>query len=43
LSSHLIPKKANIKTHKTVILPAVLYGCKTWYLTLRKETKAEEF
>jgi hypothetical protein len=36
LSSHLISKKLNIKTYKTVILPVVLYGCETWYLTLRE-------
>jgi hypothetical protein len=23
--------------YKTIILPAVLYGCKTWSLTLREE------
>jgi hypothetical protein len=23
--------------HKTIILPVVLYGCETWFLTLRKE------
>jgi hypothetical protein len=25
------------KAHKTIILPVVLYGCKTWSLTLREE------
>jgi hypothetical protein len=29
-------KKPN-KIYKTVILPVVLYGCKTWSLTLREE------
>jgi hypothetical protein len=33
-SSHLISKYLKIKIYKTVILPAVLYGCKTWPLTL---------
>jgi hypothetical protein len=37
LSSRLIPKNLKIKIHKTVILPVVLYGCKTWSLTLREE------
>jgi hypothetical protein len=37
LSSHLISKKLKIKIYKTVILPLVLYGCKTWSLTLREE------
>jgi hypothetical protein len=29
----------NVKTgiYKTIILPAVLYGCETWSLTLREE------
>jgi hypothetical protein len=33
----LISKNLNIKIHKTVILPVVLYGCETWSLTLREE------
>jgi sorting nexin-29 len=37
LSSHLISKNLKIKIYKTVILPGVLYGCKTWPLTLREE------
>jgi hypothetical protein len=37
LSSHLISKNLKIKIYKTVILPFVLYGCKTWSPTLRKE------
>jgi hypothetical protein len=39
LSSRLISKNLRIKIHKTVILPVVLYGCKTWSLTLREEHK----
>ena len=27
-----------IKIYKTIILPAVLYGCETWSLTLREES-----
>jgi hypothetical protein len=30
-------KKLKIKIYKTVILPAVLYGCETWSLALREE------
>jgi hypothetical protein len=37
LSFRLISKNLKIKIHKTVILPVVLYGCKTWSLTLREE------
>jgi hypothetical protein len=32
LSSRLISKNLRIKIYKTVILPVVLYGCKTWSL-----------
>jgi hypothetical protein len=27
----------HIRIYKTIILPVVLYGCETWYLTLREE------
>jgi hypothetical protein len=37
LSSRLLSKNLKIRTHKTVILPVVLYGCETWSLTLREE------
>jgi hypothetical protein len=37
LSSRLMSRKVKVKLHKTVILPVVLYGCKTWSLTLREE------
>jgi hypothetical protein len=43
LSSRLISKNLKIKTYETVILPAVLYGCETWSLTLRKEHKLRVF
>jgi hypothetical protein len=36
-SPHRRPKNLQIKIYKTVILPVVLYGCKTWSLTLREE------
>jgi hypothetical protein len=37
LSSRLIPKNLKIKIYKTEILPVLLYGCETGYLTLREE------
>ena len=29
--------------YRTIILPVVLYGCKTWSLTLREERKLRVF
>jgi hypothetical protein len=37
LSFRLLPKNLKMRIHKTIILPVVLYGCKTWSLTLREE------
>jgi len=37
------PKNLNIKTHRTIILPVVLYGCETWSLTLREERRLRVF
>jgi hypothetical protein len=37
LSSRLLYKNVKIKTYRTIILPAVLYGCETWSLTRREE------
>jgi hypothetical protein len=39
LFSSLIPKNLKIKIYITIILPVVLYGCETWSLTLREESK----
>ena len=39
LSSSLLSKHLKIKIHRNVILPAVLYGCETWSLTLREELR----
>jgi hypothetical protein len=36
-------KNLKIKIYKTVILPAVLYGCETWPLTLRQEHRLRVF
>ena len=41
LSSRLLSKNLKIKIYRTIILPAVLYGCETWSLTLREERKLE--
>jgi len=43
LSSRLLSKNLKIKIHRTIILPVVLYGCETWSLTLREETKLRVF
>jgi len=39
LSSRLLSKNLKIKIYRTIILPAVLYGCETWSLTLREESR----
>jgi len=36
-------QKLNIKIYRTIILPAVLYGCETWSLTLRVERRLVVF
>jgi hypothetical protein len=43
LSSRLISKNLKINICKTVILPFVLYGCKTWSLTLGEEHRLRVF
>jgi hypothetical protein len=43
LPSHLISKNLKIKIYKTVIFPVVLYGCKTWSLTLGEEHRLRVF
>jgi hypothetical protein len=37
LSSSLLSKNLKIKIYRTITLPIVLYGCKTWLLTLWEE------
>jgi hypothetical protein len=37
LSFSLLSKNIKIRIYKTIILPVVLYGCETWFLTLREE------
>jgi hypothetical protein len=34
LSSRLLSKHVKMRIYKTIILPVVLYGCRTWSLTL---------
>ena len=43
LSSRLLSKNLKIKIYKTIILPVVLYGCETWSLTLREESRLRLF
>jgi hypothetical protein len=39
LSSRFLSKSLKIKIYRTIILPVVLYGYKTWSLTSREERK----
>jgi hypothetical protein len=43
LSSRLLSRNAKIIIHRTTILPLVLYGCGTWYLTLREAQRLKVF
>jgi hypothetical protein len=43
LSSRLLSRNVKIRLHKTIILPVVLYWCKTWPLTLREEHRLRVF
>jgi len=43
LSSRLLSKNLRIKIYRTIILPVVLYGCETWSLTLREESRLRVF
>jgi len=43
LSSSLLSKDLKTKIYRTIILPVVLYGCKTWLLTLREEHRLRVF
>jgi hypothetical protein len=43
LSSRLLSKNVKVRIYKTIILPMVLYGCKTWSLTVREEHKLRVF
>jgi len=39
----LLSKNLKIKIYRTIILPVVLYGCKTWSVTLREERRLRVF
>jgi hypothetical protein len=39
----LLSKNTKITINRTIILPAVLYGCETWSLTLREEQRLRVF
>jgi hypothetical protein len=43
LSSRLLSRNVKIKIYKTISLPVVLYGCKTWSLTLMEEHRLRVF
>jgi len=43
LSSSLLSKNINLKIHRNIILPVVLYGCETWSLTLREKRRLRLF
>ena len=43
VSSSLLSKKLKIKIYRTIILPLVLYGCRTWSLTLREQRRLRVF
>jgi hypothetical protein len=36
-------KNLKIRIYKTIVLPVVLYGCETWFLTLREEHRLRVF
>jgi hypothetical protein len=42
-SVRLLSKNVKIRIYKTIILPVVLYRCKTWSLTLREEHRLRAF
>jgi hypothetical protein len=39
----LLSKNTKIRVYRTVVLPAVLYGCESWSLTLREEQRLRVF
>ena len=43
LSSSLLSKNIEVTIHRTIILPVVLHGCKTWSLALRQERRLRVF
>jgi len=43
LSPHLLSKNIMNKIHRNILLPDILYGCKTWFLTLREGHRLRVF
>ena len=43
LFSRLLSKNLKIKIYKIIILQVLLYGCDTWYITLREERRLRVF
>jgi hypothetical protein len=43
LSSSLLSKSVKIKIYRIIILPVVLYGCKSWSRRLREECRLRVF
>ena len=43
MSSSLLSKSVNIKIHRTITLPVVLYGCETWSLTIKEKYRLRAF
>jgi hypothetical protein len=43
LSSNLLSKNTKINEYRTIIFPAVLYGCETLLLPLREERRLRVF
>jgi hypothetical protein len=43
LSSRLQYRNVKVKIYKTITLPAVLFGCETWSLTLREGHRLRVF
>jgi len=39
----LLSKNVNIKIYRAIIFPVVLYGCKSWSLTLREAGRLRVF
>jgi len=43
ITSNFLSKNINIKTYRKIILPVVLYGYETWWITLRGECRLTVF
>jgi hypothetical protein len=39
----MLSRNLKVKMYTTIILPVVLYGCETWFLTLREEHRLRVF